>query len=518
MWHIKEENSDVLLTAMGDLSSDFFGSLSVGANHLNRFEEVVQVRGQNLDIQDLYHINNASLVFPRNYENRKQMNSVYFMGQLAYRNYLFVDVTGRNDWSSTLGPNNRSFFYPSVSTSFAFTDALNIDSDLITFGKLRASYAEAGNDADPYQTNAGYNISGNTWNGLRMSSIQSQVPLTDLENELTTSYEAGIDLRLFNNRLGIDFTYYVQSTTNQILPVEISEASGYNNRLINSGEIENEGLELMLNADIVKAGDFTWNMNINGSRNKSEVVSLAPGIESHTLAGIASGAIEARVGESYGNIVGFAKKRNEEGRIVVSDIGKWQQADERTILGNIQPDFLGGLTNTLSYKGLTLSGLIDFRLGGQIYSYSKYDQMAKGTGKFTENRDPEDLVVDGVIDNGDGTYRENDIALLSHQYYAEQGPWGGIAETMVIDADYVSLREMSLGYAFQPSVLDRTPFTGAKISLVGRNLGYLHRDAEFELMGISPETAYNTSSAAQGIESRGRPVTRSIGFNVNLSF
>jgi TonB-linked SusC/RagA family outer membrane protein len=515
-WHVKEENSDVLLTASGKLSSDFSGSLSVGANHLNREEEVVEVRGQNLDIKGLYHISNASLVFPRNYLERKQMNSVYFQGQLAYKNYLFLDITGRNDWSSTLGLNNQSFFYPSVSTSFAFTDALLLDSRILTFGKVRASYAQAGNDAAPYQTMAGYSLSTTTFNGLRMASIRSSVPLLDLKNELTKSVEFGVDLRFFNNRLGIDFTYYDQATTNQILPVEISAATGFGSRLINAGEVRNHGLELMVNATVLKAGDFAWDMGINLSRNRSEVVSLAPGITSHTLISNPSASIQAREGELFGNIIGYPKKRNEAGQIVVTELGKWQRAGEMEILGNIQPDFLGGLTNSFSFKGFVLSGLLDIRKGGQVFSYSKYDQMAKGTGKFTEDRS--NLIIDGVIDNGDGTYRKNDIQIFSHQYYAEQGPWGGIGETLVIDADYVALRELAFGYNFRTAFLLKTPFTNAKISVVGRNLAYLYRDAEFELMGISPESAYNSSAAAQGYEARGLPTTRSIGFNLSLSF
>ncbi|MEX2231372.1 MAG: SusC/RagA family TonB-linked outer membrane protein [Cyclobacteriaceae bacterium] len=517
MWKVKEENSDLLLTATGDLSSNFSGSFSVGANHLNREQEVVEVAGQNLNIKNIYHINNASLVFPRNELERKQMNSVYFQGQVAYKNYLFLDVTGRNDWSSTLGLENQSFFYPSVSTSFAFTDAFLLDSKILTFGKLRASYAQAGNDADPYQTKGGYSLSSASFSGLRLASIQTSVPLLELENELTKAYEIGVDLRLFNNRVGIDFTYYDQATTNQILGVELSAATGFGNRVINAGEIRNHGLELMVNATLLKAGDFSWDMGVNLSRNRSEVVSLAPGIESHMLlSGTAN--IEARVGQPYGNIVGYPIKRNDAGQVVVTNLGKWQRGDEREVLGNIQPDALGGLTNTLRYKGFALSGLLDFRLGGQVYSYSKYDQMAKGTGKFTEARSPEDLIVDGVIENADGTYTKNTISILSHQYYAEGGPWGGIAESMVIDADYVALREVSFGYNFSSSFLLKTPFTSARLSVVGRNLAYLYRDPEFELMGISPETAFNSTAAAQGYESRGLPTTRSMGFNLSLSF
>jgi hypothetical protein len=294
--------------------------------------------------------------------------------------------------------------------------------------------------------------------------------------------------------------------------------------MINAGEIQNRGMELMLNASIVKVGGFNWDMGLNLARNRSEVVSLAPGIESHTLLS-GDGTIEARVGESYGNIVGRKILRNEAGQIVVNSQGKWQRTEEMTVLGNIQPDLLGGLTNVFSYKGISLSALLDIRVGGQVYSYSKYDQMAKGTGKFTEARDPEDLIIDGVIEDpngdivvGDKTYRKNDIQILSHQYYAEQGPWGGIAETMVIDADYLTLREVTLGYSLPTEILQSTPFTKAKFSIVGRNLFYLYRDPQFELMGISPESAFNTEAYAQGVEARGLPTTRSFGFNLSLSF
>lgn len=524
MWKVREDNSDVLLTASGNLSSDFSGSFLLGANHMNRESEVVGIRGENLSVPELYHINFAALRYPRNYLEKKQTNSVFFSGQLGYKDYLYLDITGRNDWSSTLGPNNQSFFYPSFSLSYVFTEALRTNSNLITFGKLRASYAQAGNDANPYQTMAGYLYSDVSFDGLRMGSINSTIPLLDLENELTNSFEVGIDLSLFNNRLGIDFTYYNQSTTNQIIPIAVSAATGFSNRMINAGEIRNSGLELMINSVILDISQFRWSMDLNLSNNKSEVVSLVPGIDSHTLLS-GSGTIEARVGEPYGNIVGYRVKRNEAGQAVLTADGKWQRSENIEILGNIQPDVLGGLTNTFSYKGISLSGLIDFRIGGQIFSYSKYDQMAKGTGKFTEARAPEDLIADGVIEDPNGDievgglrYRKNNITLLPNQYYAEQGPWGDIAETMVIDADYVSLREVSLGYSLPSRLLEQTFLNNVKVSIVGRNLLYLYRDPEFKLMGLSPETAFNTDAYAQGVEARGLPSTRSIGFNLFVSF
>jgi TonB-linked SusC/RagA family outer membrane protein len=521
-WNVREENSDVLLTASGGLAKNLTGSLSMGANHLNKEREVLEVRGQNLSVPGVYHIRYASQVFPRNYLERKKINSVYFAGQLAYKNYLFVDVTGRNDWSSTLGLKDQSFFYPSVTSGFVFTDALGMNSGILSFGKLRASYAQAGNDAGPYQTKAGYTYSEVSFNGLPMAQIDSRIPLLDLKNELTTSYEFGTDLRFFRNRLAVDFTYYDQSTSNQIINIGVTDATGFSTRTINAGEIQNKGMELLVNATVVKAGDFAWDMTLNLARNRSKVVSLAEGIETLSL----GTKIEARAGEAYGNIIGYRVLRNSAGQVVVNPKnGQVQKGKQPEILGNIQPDALGGLTNTFTYKGISVSALLDIRIGGEIYSNSKYDQMAKGTGKFTENRDPDHMIIDGVVEDAGGdivvdgvTYRKNDMKLLAQSFYAGSGPWGGIDEPMVLGADYLTLREVTIGYVLPSAILKYTPFASAKLSIVGRNLFYLYRDPEFKEMGISPETAFNTEAYAQGYETAGLPTTRSFGFNLNLSF
>jgi hypothetical protein len=208
--------------------------------------------------------------------------------------------------------------------------------------------------------------------------------------------------------------------------------------------------------------------------------------------------------------------RNENGDILLDANGKWQRADERTVLGNIQPDILGGLTNSFSYKGFTLSALLDIRKGGQVYSYSMYDEMAKGTGKFTENRT--NLIADGVIETSPGKYEKSDKVLVSSDYYAGQGPWGAIDEPMVINADYVALREATLSYDLGRALSRNTVFKTIRFSVVGRNLFYLYRDPQFKLMGISPETAFSATAPAQGYEARGLPTTRSLGANLSFSF
>lgn len=517
-YSVKEDNSDVLLTAQGNLSKNISGLLSVGGNHRAYSQDHLGVAGSGFNIPNLYNISNAKFVTATYYPQRRVMNSAYFSGQLGYKNYLFLDVTGRNDWSSTLGVNNYSFFYPSVSGSFVFTDALKIPQSVLSFGKVRASYAEAGNDAGPYLTTAGYNLSSATYNGQSEASVSSSIPLANLKNELTKSYEFGTELKLFNNRLGIDFTYYNSSTINQITPVEISVATGFATRLINAGQIDNHGIEIFATGTPIKSANFRWDITLNFSRNRSQVVSLAPGLATLTLLDTYDGAtIEATPGKPYGDIFGYDFMKNAAGQKVLSSQGITQPAAQQSILGNIQPNWLGGITNTLAFKGIELSVLVDVRQGGQVFSYTKYNEMAGGTGAFTANRT--NLINDGVIEQPDGSYKKSDIKLFAQDYYASGGPWSGIARPMVINATYVALRQASLGFNIGNATwLKKTPFRTAKLSVVARNILYLYRDPEFKAMGISPETAFNTSSAAQGAETVGIPTTRSLGFNLSFSF
>lgn len=516
-YRVKESNSDLLLTASGDLSDKFSGTFSVGANNLNRNMEQVGFTGTGFNIPGLYHINNSKAKATRHNISEKVINSVYFTGQIGYKNFLFLDFTGRNDWSSTLGLKNQSFFYPSVSTSFVFSDMLGTNTGILDYGKLRLSYAEAGNDADPYRTLGGYNLSNLNFNGQPYAAINSTVPLADLKNELTRSFEIGTELRFFKNRLGIDLTYYRAATFNQIINIGLSSATGYGSRMINAGEIQNKGVEILLTGSPVRNKNFSWDMTLNLSKNKSKVIELTEGISTYRMFTITRASIQATPGQPFGNIIGYDYLRTEDGRILLNDQGKFQRASELTILGNIQPDWLGGLTNTFTYKGFSLSALIDFRKGGQIFSQSYDDQSAKGTGKFTEKRD--NLIAEGVILGPDGKYTPSNIVLLAQQYYAERSAWGDIATDAIIDADYAALREASIGYNIGASrLLNKTFFKGTRIAVIGRNIFYLYRDAKFKTMGLSPESAFNTTLSAQGYEAKGIPTTRSIGINLSFTF
>jgi len=516
-YRVNQLNTDAILTASGKLSKNFSGTFLAGANLYKTKTTVTGFDGGNLNLDNFYHISNAGIVTPTYSLIKKEVQSVFFDGQVGYKNYLFLDVTGRNDWSSSLG--SPSYFYPSASLSYVLTDALNIKSNLLSYAKLRGSYAQAGNDASPYQTTGGYNLIpiSSGFNGQQFASISQTVPNVSLKNELKKSYEFGTDIRLFNNRVGIDFTYYNASTSNQIVPISISEASGFTRKVINAGEIKNKGIELFVNAIPVQLDNsFTWEASVNFSKNHSEVVSLVPGISNLVLLNYNNMNIEARPGQSFGNIVGFPYNRTPEGRKIVGDDGAYTRGSDRVVLGNIQPDWLAGVTNSFSFKGIRLSALIDVRKGGEVFSLTKQNGMGSGTGKFTENRT--NLVADGVVwDATSNKYVENTQVVVGTKYYAYR-TWSDISEEFVLDASYVSFREATLSYDFRPKILSRTPFKTVTFSVVGRNLFYLYRDPQFKVMGISPEAAFAPTAAAQGFENTTMPTTRSIGFNLNFSF
>ncbi|PID92597.1 MAG: hypothetical protein CSA96_02305 [Bacteroidetes bacterium] len=533
MRNYKDINADALLTASGQLSDDLSGSFSLGASLLSQRRDTEYMDARELKAKGVYNVSNAVDLRPDSYLWQKQMQSLYFIGQLAYRDYLFLDLTGRNDWSSALGLNNQSFFYPSAGLSFIFSEAFTLDQKIFSFGKLRLSWAQVGNDSDPYLTKAGYNSYTNNFLGQGFASKSETLPLFDLKNELSESWEIGTDLRFLQNRVGLDLTYYNGHTTNQILPISVSSASGYSRVIINAGRVSNKGLEAILNLRPIDMGNsFRWDISFNYARNTSMVEELAPGIENYQIASHYPNDIYANPGEPFGTIVGYKTKKNPDGRYIVNASGAYARESKVSVLGNITPDWIGGLNNTFSYKGFSANILIDFVMGGELSSATKYQMTAKGTGKFTEEgRRPQDTddagnqlpyvgVLDGVVEVLDASgnvigYEENTQAVDGQTYWASRA-WGGPTDWFVLDGSYISLREIMLSYRFQPSALEKTPFKGISISLVGRNLLYL--EEHMQDLGISPESAPNTSAGYAGIESFAIPTTRTWGMNLKLAF
>lgn len=531
--HIDVE-SNAILMAQKQVSNDFSLSGSLGGNYLTQRRETMSWDGRIFKFPEVYDITNTQDVRPNYSLWRKEIHSLFFTAEAAFRNYLFLTLTGRNDWSSSLGINNNSYFYPSLSTSFIFTDAWKLESDILSFGKLRASWAQVGNDAEPYLTMEGYSLSTITLNGQSLLWKSGTVPLHNLKNELTESWEVGADLRFFKGRVSLDFTYYNGSTSDQILRAQIPTASGYSNAVINAGEIQNKGVEAVLGLTPINIRNgFRWDVNFNFAANRSKVVSLAPGIDSYLL--MQSGeinVIEARVGEAFGNIVGYKYKRAPDGQKIVNENGGYNREERQSILGNINPDWTGGLNNTFSYKGLSMNVLLDFVQGGQLTSLTRYYMTMKGTGAWTVegrrpvatdangNQMPYVGVLDGVVEikDADGNvtgYEKNTKAVPGQTYWANRA-WSRIGEEFVMDASYISLREVVLSYSFPKSIIGKTPFSALSLSVIGRNLMYIKE--HMKGTGVSPESQPNTAMGAAGIEALALPPTRTYGLNVNITF
>ncbi|HEX5025459.1 MAG TPA: SusC/RagA family TonB-linked outer membrane protein, partial [Agriterribacter sp.] len=518
----REMNSDVLLTATKNNMENFTASLSLGAAISKRSYRYQSWQGTDFKVPGIYHISNARVVVPSYSLDKRELQSVYFAGEVGYKNYLFLNVTGRNDWSSTLGTNNYSFFYPSIGGSFVFTDAFKMTSNILTYGKVRASYAEAGNDGAAYLTTSGYFLDNTPFNGQSLAYQSNTIALYDLKNELKKSVELGANLRFFGDRVDLDATFYKSNTKNQIIPITISSASGYTTKIVNAGNIENKGIELSLNVNPVRSNNgFRWDLSFNYAKNQSKVIELAPGIETFFLNETAQDAhIEARTGQRFGNIVGYRYKRAPDGQRIVAADGSYAREDSISILGNVTPKWTGGLNNTLTYKGFSLNFLIDFVQGNQINSDTKYRMVANGTGKFTEQYREHSEPLPGVVEVKDAggnviKYEPNTI-LVDGQTAWSYRAWGQVGEEFVLDGSFVMLREVILNYSFAPSILTKTPFKSIRLSLVGRNLWYI--EEHMQGLGISPETNLNTTAGATGVEVFSMPTTRSYGLNVNFTF
>lgn len=448
---------------------------------------------------------------------RRGTNSLFASIQTAYNEYLSLDLTGRQDWSSTLPSKHNTYFYPSANLGFVATDFLNsIDVEVpnwLTFAKLRLSAAKVGKDTDPFKT---YNvITGGYLNGVYNPVISHLLMNPNLKNETAYSYEGGLDMKFFSNRLGFDFTYYHSRTKNQIMVIP-APAPWNEGQMINSGLIVNKGLELMLYSTPVKTRDFTFMLDINMAHNRSTVERLNDVKKHIYFAGdpnfpVSVGAREGgRLGEIYAKKL---FKRDESGNIIMNNGLPDATTDEQTRLDNpigcIQPKLLMSVTPTFNYKGFILSALFDMKFGGDIVSVSEAVATSHGISKMTERRG--DIILPGVKRDGS----VNDIPVKSELYYQMIGGRDqAVAENFVYDASFIRLKEISLGYSFPNSILKKTPLTALRLSLVGRNLAYLLKHTP----GTSPEGGYDTSMFSQAIDFSSMPYSRTFGFSINVGF
>lgn len=451
----------------------------------------------------------------------KKINSVYGSASLGFKNWLFVDVTARNDWSSTLPVNNCSYFYPSVGTSFVFSDAFHINPAVLSFGKIRASLAYAGADTSPYRTGQTFSYSG-IYNGQPLQSISTTLNNPNLKPEQTRSIEAGAELQFLHNRLGVDFTWYQSDSYDLITSVSLSTSSGYSKRYMNAGHIRNRGVEIILTGNPVSRPNFKWNMTVNYAKNNSLVMKVSDESPSVTILTSSNVTLNLEEGRPYGVMRGRVWKRDDQGHRLVASDGQPIVSDNMQEMGCVEPKWTGSFINSFNIYGVTINFQIDARIGGVLYSGTWNRATTAGVVADTY-AGREDYYVSSVI-LGESTNKATrgfqwedayfEDGTKCEMYVNPRYRYGSWDERCVFDASYIKLRELAIGYSLPRKVLKNSPVSNVKFSLIGRNLAILYQNTP---KGIDPEAAVSSGNA-QGIEYGGMPPVSSFGFDVKISF
>ena len=539
-----EINGDLLVTLKKDnlLTEGFNASLLLGQNiNQRRFESIAS---QADALAFTFFNSQAGTQFSSSGESStvRRLIGYYSQLSLAYNNYLFLELTGRIDQSSTLPVANNTYFYPAATVGFVFSDAFKISNDIFSYGKIRGNVARVGRDANPYSLETYYNstslgnnvgsigfpfiIGNTTYPGFAISNTIGGPTLTP---EFTKSFEVGTNLGFFNNRLTFDLTYFNTRSENQILPVTTPASSGYLARFTNVGRVDNKGYEALMIVNPVRTSNFRWDVNVNFTRIRNEVIAIAPDVNIASVNGSAFiGSVPSfQVGQPYGVIIGskvprvaavdpVTGKANDPsvvGRYIINPAtGTF---DTNTVPNSILADpnskWQGGINNSFNYRGVALSFLVDANYGSQLLSFSNAVQKANGALAETAVDREAPRRIPGVIRNSDGTYRENNIQIDAQAYY---GAIGGLqSEFNVYDATVYRLRETSIGYTLPKALLERTPFGTASFTLSARNLFYYAPNANFD-----PEVNTQGAGNIRGLELQSPPNTRNYGANLRFTF
>ncbi len=526
-----------LLALYNNTWGKFDFNATAGGNIYRVNNQTTVTTAQDMQIRDVVTLMsfNETSIEPSSY--RKRINSLFGSASIGWNHLLYLDATLRGDQSSTLPTSNNVYVYPSFSGSFVFSELLKANR-ILPYGKLRMSWAQVGSDTDPYQLGLVYTKSKYTYPGYTIGYISNNViPNKDLKPTKTNSFEIGLETKFLNNRLGLDVTYYTQKSKNQIMSMATSWTSGYNYRLINAGEIDNRGVEITLNTRPVQTKDFAWDLNFNFSKNSNKVVRLVDGMDMFELekASWLDVQVAAKVGENFGSIVGPDFKRNDAGQVLIDPSTGLPEYDKSNhVLGNASWDWTGGVTTTLSYKNLSLNAIFDVKVGADLYSMSERAAYESGKAKATlqgrdewyrseEQREAAGVakgmsnwtptggfVAPGVIDNGDGTYRPNDIKINPEDYW--MSVCRNAPSMFIYDNSYIKCRELTLTYQV-PTAWLHNWVKALSVSFVARNPFIVWKN----IPDIDPDSNYNNTTG-MGLEYGSLPSRKSYGFNVNIKF
>jgi len=505
-----ESNTDFLLTYKDNFTNKISVTASAGGNAMRQTYDFAGMYADQLAQPGIYQISNSldqAVADPL--KTKKAINSIYGAAQFAYDEKVFLDVTGRNDWSSTLPFANNSFFYPSVSSSFLLNELFKMP-DAVSFAKFRASWAQVGNDTRPYQTTRYYDrIYGNSFTN------PGTLFNANLKPEITSSYELGLDVRLFKNRLGLDVAYYNNNSRNQILAVPLDPTSGFSNALINAGLINSQGIEVKLTGKPIVKPNFTWNSTVIWSRNRSHVRELAAGITNQTIYSHSGNVtIEARVGGLMGDMYGRGFQRSPDGQIIYSSNGLPAQLDPTTKKwGNAFADWKGSFMNEFTYKGLKLSVLLDGQMGGSMYSQTNHKNNTLGKTRVTLPGRDGGLIGEGVVLQADGSYKPNTVKVAASAYYDNYYQISN-AEVNIFDASFLKIREVRFEFNLPPKLLNKVGVRQTSVALFGRDLFDFTK-----FPGFDPEGGnLNGGTLTPGVELTQFPSARSMGVNLTFKF
>tara|TARA_R110002050_G_scaffold204522_4_gene340154 strand:- start:68368 stop:71487 length:3120 start_codon:yes stop_codon:yes gene_type:complete len=509
---IKETNYDFLLMFNKDLSDKFNLSVNTGANALHSTRISSGSYGKDFKIPGKYFLDNTdgnTVVATQTDLIEKKVNSVYGQGSLSYMDMVYLDLTARNDWSSALAPENRSYFYSSASLSLLLNKVFNLEGTDIDLLKVRGSTANVGNDTDPQQIVNLFSVSSDGYLGNTQVNRSTIKYSESLKPEDIRSTEFGFEARAFKNRLYADFSYYSITTKDLIFDVPVDPGTGYSNFRENIGELTNKGFEILLGGSPIQNQNFKWDISANISKNDNKLESLIEGQDNFTFSSSNGGIVDVRaqVGGGYGDIYTTTWLRNDAGQLILTDEGRPQATSEREKFGNYQPDYTGGVTNTFNYKNFALNLLVDFRIGGNVYSGTDAALDASGVSKRSLQYREGGVVVDGVLEDG----TTNTTSISAQDYW---GAVSNIGSEYVYDQSNARLRELSLTYRVPKKILEKTFVQNVSLSLTGRNLFFLWKKTD----NFDPESTYSTNNFSQGVLFYALPTTKSYGLSLNVNF